>query len=726
MNTDLASWLTACDYRAEDRVALVTRRPGQRVHQSLLTVRELFDLTMPTDADVWLGANVLAADATARTSDAVVRVLTLYADLDIKDDGLADEAAVGTVIDELSDILGGAQPAVTVATGHGFHPRWLLADGDDVRRARALTKAFGRLVQDVCERHGGATDGVYDAARILRVPGTFNVKAERLPVRIASRAEADEVDALSLDDVEAALVGAGVRLYPEDYDSDREPVLDRHDWPVGLASTCSYAASMVQSMLAERPAARHPWLVHAHIRLACARRVGCLNDASWAASRRLLADHFGVLLATTGERRTPATGEVAGAVRAGIQRAAEKTHDEVLAELDGHAHGPDPDDEEWLAGLASDPGVAAEDGSTSAAEDGRAPGDSWRPVDLTEALERVADPDYVKPGPTLGRIPFGDGLLYPGKVHDIHGVGGGGKSMLAVAVAAEQITDGADVVWVDLEDDVDTLAHRLVVDFGVPMGDVAEHLSYVHPSEPSPYGAKHLRDLVAEREPTLVVIDSTGEGLALDGAKPNDDDDVARWFRSLARPLAEAGPSVLLIDHVPKADAHSLMPVGSQRKQAAISGVTYSIRQTKPFADGVEGYADVVVGKDRQGFYPKEKRVARFEYDPVRKEGHRFAIAAPPMEGDDANRWKKDKADEVVEFLTKSPGTSGRQVTDTVKGRADGVRYVLALLVDAQVLTATDGPKRGTYYALTDDHSERLEAWKKAVDNPDADEVEDP
>jgi hypothetical protein len=52
--------------------------------------------------------------------------------------------------------------------------------------------------------------------------------------------------------------------------------------------------------------------------------------------------------------------------------------------------------------------------------------------------------------------------------------------------------------------------------------------------------------------------------MALDGAKPNDDD-TARWFRGLPA-AARLGPAVVVIDHVVKSDEGGLWPIGSQRK----------------------------------------------------------------------------------------------------------------------------------------------------------------
>src|SRR5690606_3665542 len=88
-------------------------------------------------------------------------------------------------------------------------------------------------------------------------------------------------------------------------------------------------------------------------------------------------------------------------------------------------------------------------------------------------------------------------------------------------------------------------------------------------------GGQALLDLVAAVDPALVVVDSTGEALSLEGANPNADEDIAAWFREVPKRIARSGPAVLLLDHMPKSSDSDLWPIGSQRKRAAIDGAQY-------------------------------------------------------------------------------------------------------------------------------------------------------
>ncbi|ETJ40481.1 hypothetical protein Q604_UNBC05623G0001, partial [human gut metagenome] len=66
--------------------------------------------------------------------------------------------------------------------------------------------------------------------------------------------------------------------------------------------------------------------------------------------------------------------------------------------------------------------------------------------------------------------------------------------------------------------------------------------------------------------------------LRADGVEQNSDGEVSAWFARLARPLADTGPDVLLLDHQAKNRQEkdsSRYAIGSQRKLAAVNGTAY-------------------------------------------------------------------------------------------------------------------------------------------------------
>ena len=110
----------------------------------------------------------------------MTRLSALWADLDVCAGKCATLDVAHTIIGDLTATVG-TRPSVIVETGHGLHPYWPLADGwitnGDIGPARALIRRWGRLVAAVANDHGAQVDNVYDLARMLRVPGTFNNKA---------------------------------------------------------------------------------------------------------------------------------------------------------------------------------------------------------------------------------------------------------------------------------------------------------------------------------------------------------------------------------------------------------------------------------------------------------------------------------------------------------------------------------------------------------------------
>jgi hypothetical protein len=198
-----------------------------------------------------------------------------------------------------------------------------------------------------------------------------------------------------------------------------------------------------------------------------------------------------------------------------------------------------------------------------------------------------------------------DALLYAERINAINGESGSGKSWLAYWCAAELLLVGEYVVLVDLEDHPTSVVARFRA-LGVPDGIIEQQLIYIRPDRPASIEAVELVDhYIDEHMAALVIIDSIGELMALQGVKPNDDDAVAAFYRALPRRWARRGPCVLLIDHVPKDNERSpLYGIGSQRKRAAIDGASYMVEVVKPFAVGTDGLLRLVTAKDRNGNFP--------------------------------------------------------------------------------------------------------------------------
>ncbi|MBM4032826.1 MAG: hypothetical protein FJ291_13700 [Planctomycetes bacterium] len=126
---------------------------------------------LPTDGDCYFGACPRAREAGDAT--AVDVATCLWADVDFHKLPGGEQGAA-----ERRTALGGLAPSIIVATGHGEHWYWPLREPAPAPDACAVVEL---LRAAICPK----LDKVSDPPRVLRIPGTFNVKGgAKLPVRV--------------------------------------------------------------------------------------------------------------------------------------------------------------------------------------------------------------------------------------------------------------------------------------------------------------------------------------------------------------------------------------------------------------------------------------------------------------------------------------------------------------------------------------------------------------
>jgi hypothetical protein len=178
-----------CDVLAftdDEFVALGYQKPGGRFYTAVQEPAAAVTAVdgASTSANLYFGINPVRGPARTdagrgRETD-VTRLAVLPADLDMKAGGCRDLEAAHAIVDALSSIVG-TRPSALTYSGHGLHAYWPIDDGPitDTATARALLHRWGRLVVAVAENHGAKTDSIFDLARMLRVPGSYNMKAQR-------------------------------------------------------------------------------------------------------------------------------------------------------------------------------------------------------------------------------------------------------------------------------------------------------------------------------------------------------------------------------------------------------------------------------------------------------------------------------------------------------------------------------------------------------------------
>lgn len=295
-------------------------------------------------------------------------------------------------------------------------------------------------------------------------------------------------------------------------------------------------------------------------------------------------------------------------------------------------------------------------------------------------------------------------LIYPGRAHFLAGESGGGKTWVALHTCAEAIKDGHHVIYIDLEDHPDSIVGRLKA-LDVDGQDILERFHYIQPQQPfTPEVGDRLDYLIKRDNIALVVIDSIGELLSLQGCKPNDDDDVARVYRQIVRRITALGPAVILIDHVPKSsDRTPLYGIGSQRKKSAIDGSAFMVETVTPFAAGVNGALKLVTAKDRAGNFTIGQTAATVEIV-SQPDGGRLdiTVSAPQTNGASGQRQTVNMA-RISDYLLTQPGRSANyRALKTDSGvHTTHLNKVLKTMVDEGWLTDVDsGPGRSHMYHL--------------------------
>lgn len=319
---------------------------------------------------------------------------------------------------------------------------------------------------------------------------------------------------------------------------------------------------------------------------------------------------------------------------------------------------------------------------------------SWQQVNLRPVLSG----DWAPLVPTILRRDDHVGLLYSGKINSIWGDSGQGKTWLAFIAAAQELRAGRDVVWVDFEAGPNELVERLHVVLGIDTDTIATRFHYFRPETAiTANEAAALVELTRRRNPTLTVVDSTGETFGLGRLDENVDADVAYFFRTVARPIAEAGPAVLLIDHATKSKDNVLFPSGSKRKRAGITGAGYLVTANLAPTRTTGGRLAVKCAKDRHGTHQAGATVTDIEFTVYPDGGTTIHLWTP---GNDDDR-PDAILDATARAAIRAAKTAGRPMSRNeleaamkIKAAAQTKRAGIDRAVGLGCLREETGPRR--------------------------------
>lgn len=291
--------------------------------------------------NVWFEINPSNFDRPAGRSKAgdITRLTALYADLDFKEKphGMSSLPEALEVVQSLSAIIG-FQPSAIVQTGGGIHPYWPILDGeiDDDNRADSIRrlKRWGELVKQTAKAAGGDADSVYDLPRILRVPGTFNLKNADVPrgTSITFTGGIGKIDIAWIDEVLDEY-----QITVDMVDVDNGIVSASADWDWAHES-CQFVATAAREIAESVPTSRHHWALKWSAILHGMVRNGCITEADFYLLRQVFMDRFAELLKIQGTPRLANREEIPEILRFGKLKAEGWSKTKLNEELRGHEH----------------------------------------------------------------------------------------------------------------------------------------------------------------------------------------------------------------------------------------------------------------------------------------------------------------------------------------------------------------------------------------------------
>lgn len=229
-------------------------------------------------------------------------------------------------------------------------------------------------------------------------------------------------------------------------------------------------------------------------------------------------------------------------------------------------------------------------------------------------FQKILDGGFLREMPTICQAMPGRFLLYPGRLNEIHGESGIGKSNISLTIASRIMRDGGTVLFLDPEDHPTGIAQRFISLGGNP-NELIHRFKYVHNPEPSDYPG--LIEWAKRHKPTAVFLDGLAEALIAEGYDENSVE-VLTFLRQRIRPFADAGAAVVIADHVAKnRETRGRSPRGSGAKLGRFDGAVYSVELLKPYSPTTAGAVRLSIAKDRNGGVGYVgQRVAELHFSP--------------------------------------------------------------------------------------------------------------
>jgi hypothetical protein len=245
-------------------------------------------------------------------------------------------------------------------------------------------------------------------------------------------------------------------------------------------------------------------------------------------------------------------------------------------------------------------------------------------VQFFDIAALMRDPSPSRRGEVLGRSD-GEALFRYGTIGLLIGHPGAGKSWITLEALRQEVFKGNLVFVLDWEGSAERFVERLG-----QLGMSPEDAQLIQYGNPGMAGLAGLADGLARLAPSLVVIDSAAKCYAAHGLNEDLAGDALQLFGALAQPLARAGSTVLIVDHLVKTQGPGVWPRGSGAKLADVD-TAFSVEPVEPFGRGRSGKAKLKVVKDRDAIMGSVGDVAAIVYFEAMNPAGQVRLRLEPM-----------------------------------------------------------------------------------------------
>jgi hypothetical protein len=257
--------------KPEDQHVLLWTLPEKRSHWFLdIQQGGEFAASIGQQKDVYVGVGCSKEQygPTRRCkSEEITGLSGIGTDLDLLSDAHRKPLPT-TIPDAMTIVPVELPPSITLSTGNGIQPWWLFKEpvifenAEERQAASRVLSRWHKLLERNAAAHGWVYDKLADLARILRIPGTRNLKNPNNP---------KDVTVLSLTDRRYNLSDIEEFLGPEIEETEKQQVAMSADWkrqfedkPLAVNLSARVSQDRLDGWMREDMRFRNTWLRQRH------------------------------------------------------------------------------------------------------------------------------------------------------------------------------------------------------------------------------------------------------------------------------------------------------------------------------------------------------------------------------------------------------------------------------------------------------------------------------